>query len=239
MQYSGWRSFSMAGWRAFLAEGVGTFGLVLVGAGALAVNDYSQGGIGIAGVALAHGFALMALTYVTAHLSGAHLNPAVTVAKWVSGLMPGGTAVYYIIAQLVGASVAGAALWLSLPSSPFTATLGAPVLAEGVGFLQAILAEALFTFLLVFTVWGVVVDKRGWTPLSGFAIGLSLAVGVMVLSPLTGGALNPARAFGPMLVSGRWADHLVYWAGPVLGAVVAALVYDAAFLKQPGGKKKK
>ncbi len=228
----------MAGWKAFLAEGLGTFGVVLVGAGALAVNDYTQGGLGLAGVALAYGFALMAFTYITAHLSGAHLNPAVTVSKWVSGGMPGGTAMYYVASQLVGASVAAAALWLILPSSPFTATLGAPVVGEGVGTLSAILAEALFTFLLVFTVWGVVVDKRGSTPLSGFAIGLSAAVGAMVLLPLTGGALNPARAFGPMLVSGRWADHLVYWVGPLLGAVVAGLVYDAAFLKTPGKKRK-
>lgn len=228
----------MAGWRAFLAEGIGTFGLVLVGAGALAVNDYSQGSLGLAGVALAYGLALMALTYVTAHLSGAHLNPAVTVSKWVSGGMPGGTAVYYVVAQLAGASLAAAALWLVLPSSPFTATLGAPTLGEGVGFLQAILAEALFTFLLVYTLWGVVVDKRGATPLSGFAIGLAVAVGAMVLLPITGGALNPARAFGPMLVSGRWADALVYWVGPLLGAVVAGLVYDAAYLKTPSKKKR-
>ncbi len=227
----------MAGSRAYLAEGLGTFALVLVSAGALAVNEYTQGSLGFAGVALAYGFALLALTYVTAHLSGAHLNPAVTVAKWVSGMMPGGTAVYYIVSQLAGASVAAFALWLALPQSPFTATLGAPALAEGMGLLGAILAEALFTFVMVYTIFGVVVDKRGSTPLSGLAVGLSCAVGAMVLLPLTGGALNPARAFGPMLVSGRWADAMVYWVGPLFGGIVAALAYQASFTEKARKRK--
>jgi len=221
----------MAGWKALMAEGLGTFGVVLVAAGACAVNDYTMGGIGATGVAVSYGLALAVLTYVTAHLSGAHLNPAITVSQWITGKMKGGSAVYYVLAQLLGASVAATALWLILPVSPFTATLGAPSLGEGIGFMQAILGEALFTFIVAFTVFGVVLDKRGLTPLSGFAIGLSVTAGALVLGPLTGGALNPALAFGPALVSGKFADHLVYWAGPILGAAVAGLVYDSAFLK--------
>lgn len=218
-------------WQKYLAEAFATFGFVFVGAGAVLANSVS-GGLGPVGVALAHGLALMTMIYVTLHLSGAHINPAVTVALWATGHVKTGVALGYVISQLVGATVGALFLKLTFTTASPSLYFGAPLLGLNVTPGTAILVEALLTFLLVWAVFGVIVDKRGdMGHASGLAVGLVLTFAYLVGSALTGAALNPARSFGPALVSSFWTNHYVYWVGPLLGALVAGFVYHFGFLK--------
>ena len=201
---------------AYVAEAVAAFALVFIGAGSiLSGNDTT-------GVALAHGLVLMCMVYATAHVSGAHVNPAVTIGMLVTRKIGASKAVFYIISQLVGAAVAGFLLAAVFPS----VAAGTPALASGLPAATGILVEAVLTFFLVFTIFGVAVDKRAPAGFYGLAIGLVLAFDILAGGSLTGAAMNPARAFGPALASGFWENHFVYWIGPIIGAVIAALLYD-------------
>lgn len=206
----------------YLSEALGTFVLVFVGAGAVLAATTAN--LGMVGIALAHGLALFAVVAAFGHLSGAHVNPAVTFAKWVTGGISLKEGVSYVISQLVGAAVAGLLLSVAFPFAPAALNLGAPGLASGVTPGTGVLLEALLTFLLVLTIYGVAGGKSGRSA-SSLAIGAALAFGVLVGGGSTGGALNPARAFGPALASGEWTSHWVWWVGPLLGALVAGLVY--------------
>ncbi|MBI2173013.1 MAG: aquaporin [Candidatus Aenigmarchaeota archaeon] len=203
----------------YVAEAIATFSLVFIGAGSiLAGND-------IIGVALAHGLVLMCMVYATAHVSGAHINPAVTVGMLVTKKIGSSKAALYIISQLVGAAVAGFFLAAIFPSAP-ALNLGTPALASGLPVASGILVEAVLTFFLIFTIFGVAVDKRAPAGFYGLAIGLVLTFDILAGGTLTGAAMNPARAFGPALASGFWENQVVYWIGPIIGAIVAALAYD-------------
>lgn len=212
----------MKSFKMYLAEGLGTLVLVFVGAGAVLMTA-SGSGIGVLGIALAHGLALMVIVYTFGGVSGAHVNPAVTFGMWVSGKMKTVQAIGYVIAQLAGAAV-GALLVMTLLVGPESAQLGATMLAKGLPLWQALCLEALLTFFLVWSVMATN-DKKFPAAMSGLTIGMTLAFGILVGGVLTGGALNPARAFGPALVSGYWMNHLIYWAGPLLGGFVAALAH--------------
>lgn len=222
-------------WQKYLAEAVGTLVFVfLLGGAALAQGV--TGTLGVPGLALAGGLALLAMVYVTGHLSGAHLNPGVTVALWATGHVKTGTGVSYIIAQLVGAVVAALFLRVAFPVASPSLNLGNVALGSGITPGAAIFVEAVLTFVLVYTYFGMVVDRKneGGMGHAGLALGLVYAASVMVAYTLTGGALNPARVFGPALVSGSWALHYVYWVGPLIGALVAAFVYHFGYLKRRG-----
>ncbi len=213
-----------------VAEFVGTFALVFIGAGSVIMAPST--GSGLVGVALAHGIVLAVMVSILAHISGAHFNPAVTVGVWVTGNIRTLLAGVYIASQLAGAVAAGLVLRALYPESAWrTANLGAPGLGSGVSSGRAVLLEAVLTFFLVFAVYGTAVDDRGpFTKLAGLPIGLVLTFDILAGGPLTGAAMNPARAFGPMLAGGHWNDWWVYWIGPVGGGIVAAAVYWFAFL---------
>ncbi len=225
---NGTRNLSKEGMRAmikagYFAEFFATFGLVFIGAGAVIMNTITGGALGLTGIALAHGLVLMAMVYATGHVSGGHVNPAVTTAMWVTKKIRGVDAVFYIVSQLLGASVAGLALLTIFPGIP--ANLGVPDLGMNTTFFQGMLVEAILTFFLVFTVFGTGTDARAPRGVYGAAIGLVLTFDILFGGPLTGAAMNPARAFGPALASGFWNTQLLYWVGPLVGALLAGLAY--------------
>lgn len=229
--------------RRLVAEFVGTGLLVLFGAGsvvaALAINagrlDYA--GLGI--IALAFGLVVALVIYAVGTTSGAHINPAVTVALAAARRFRWAEVGPYVAAQLLGA-VAGGLLIVAYVGSRATdlGSVGLTALGPGVNGLQGIVAEALGTFLLVFTIMAVAVDQRAPSGWAGFLIGLAVAVEIMLIGPFTGGSVNPARSFGPYLVnqvfggSSPWAEFYVYIVGPLVGGVAGALCYEA--LARPG-----
>lgn len=212
--------------KAYVAEAIATFALVFIGAGSiLAGND-------LLGVALAHGLVLMIMIYSTAHISGGHVNPAVTIALLATKKIGISKAVPYIISQLIGAAVAGFFLKAIFFASPASLNLGATSLATGFPFWTGVLTEAVLTFFLVFAVFGTAVDKRAPAGIYGLAIGLVLTMDILAGGALTGASMNPARSFGPALASGFWQNHLVYWIGPVIGGAAAALLYKNVLLEK-------
>ncbi len=212
-------------WQRCLAEAIGTFALIFIGAGAIIANVISDGGVGLVGIAFAHGIVLAVVVTATMNISGGHINPAVTVGLWSVRKIDSKHALLYIIAQLVGAVLGALALKFLYPAgAAASVSLGTPVPLGGLSFATAAAIEAVLTFFLVFAVFGTAVDHRA-PKVGGFAIGLVLVFDILAGGPLTGASMNPARTFGPALVSGTWTQHLVYWIGPILGGVVAAIVY--------------
>jgi aquaporin Z len=216
--------------RRSLAEALGTFALVFIGVGAVAAKYYPDGNYGIYGVATAHAIVLAVMITATMAISGGHLNPAVTVGLLVARRTTGQTAVAYIIAQLLGAVLGALAIKAIFPlgvTRPIA--LGTPSIASNIQLTQAIALEAILTFFLVSAVFGTCVNSEA-PKVGGFGVGLVLWFDIIVGGPLTGAAMNPARAFGPALVEGQWVAHIVYWVGPLLGAIVAALLWEHVLL---------
>ena len=229
--------------RRLLAEFVGTGLLVLFGAGsvvaALAMNGGRLAYAGLGIIALAFGLVVALVIYAVGTTSGAHINPAVTIGLAAARRFRWAEVAPYIAAQLLGA-VVGALLIVAYVGSRATdfGSVGLTALGAGVNGLQGIVAEALGTFLLVFTIMAVAVDKRAPSGWAGFLIGLAVATEIMLIGPFTGGSVNPARSFGPYLVnqvfggSTPWAEFYVYIVGPLVGGVAGALCYEA--LARPG-----
>lgn len=211
--------------RAALAEGCGTYALTFVTAAVACTDVYSGGQVGLVGGALAQGLILAAVMMSLGRISGGHVNPAVTVAALLVGRIRAPRAAAYLAAQLFGAALAGlmaSAVYASEVWDPVK--LGTPLLGPGVAPGTGVFIEAVLAFLLVLTVLAATREEAGYGP-AGAAAGAVLAASVLVAGPITGAALNPARAFGPALVSGYFANHHVYWTGPLLGAILAAVVY--------------
>ncbi|HMB54714.1 MAG TPA: aquaporin [Thermoanaerobaculia bacterium] len=216
--------------RALLAELIGTFALVFIGAGAGAL------GIGgLVGVAFAHGLVVVGFAYAYGHISGTHINPAVTVGVWLAGKIEAPKAAAYICVQLLGGALAGFALAGVLGGTD--TGLGATVLAQGlevgsatitVSPLQGLLLELLLTFFLVNAVLNAGVSGKA-TILAGLAIGLTLTFCILMGGPLTGASLNPARTLGPALAAGIWDHAWIYFVGPVAGGALAAVLYRGLF----------
>jgi aquaporin Z len=216
--------------RRSLAEALGTFALVFIGVGSVAANYYPDARYGFLGIASAHAIVLAVMITATMAISGGHLNPAVTVGLAVARRIDGRTAVAYIIAQLAAAVLAALAIKAIFPigvTRPIA--LGTPVIASNVQLTQAIALEAVLTFFLVSAVFGTCVNPEA-PKVGGFGVGLVLWFDILVGGPLTGAAMNPARAFGPALVAGQWVAHAVYWVGPLLGAILAALLWEHVLL---------
>jgi MIP family channel proteins len=207
--------------RNFVAEAIGTFILVFIGTGAVVVNNVSQGAITHLGISIVFGAVVAALIYTLGHISGAHFNPAVTIAFWQSGFFPGQRVLPYILAQCVGAITAS-----TLLRGVFgvVANLGA-TLPRHNNWLQALLLETVLTFILMFVIFGSGLDRRAPIGFAGLAIGLTVAVEAAVMGPITGASMNPARSLAPALVAGLWQHHWVYWVAPIVGAVLAGWVY--------------
>jgi MIP family channel proteins len=216
--------------KKFLAELIGTFTLVFFGAGAILTHNATQM-VGMTGIAVAHGLAILVMAYTFGHISGAHFNPAVTFGVLVIRRISLGGAISYWIAQLLGA-VVGALLLRAAYGGPTEANLGAPAVAAGVSPMMAMGLEAVMAFMLAIVVCGTAMDPRAPKGFAGLAIGLTLVGNILAGGALTGAAFNPARAFGPALVAGFWQDQWLYWVGPMLGAAVAALLYQHFFLER-------
>lgn len=223
--------------RKYAAELLGTFLFVFVGAGsALATQYLFSANIGLTGAspdpragllvaAFANGIGLAVAISVTMGISGGHLNPAVTIGLLLGRKVPGKDVVPYIIAQLVGATIAGLFLIAIFPSVYGTAVnWGAPSL-NIISVAQGTTLELVMTFLLVLAVYGTIVDSRA-PKIGGFGVGLIVLADVLVGGPFTGAAMNPARAMGPMIASLTFPSYwYIYWIGPILGAGLAGVVY--------------
>jgi MIP family channel proteins len=220
-------------WWKVIAELVGTFFFFFIGFGSILVATpivatTPQFSLLFAG--LAHGLALALAITALGHISGAHFNPAVTVSMMVTRNISGVLGLLYIVAQIVGGVLSLLALKLVVPAASYPPNLGTPKPADGVGYVQAIVFEAILTFFLVLVIFGTAVDNRA-AKVGGFAIGLAVFVDVLVGGPFTGSQMNPAHAFSAALVNGPLdADNLIYWIGPILGGVLAALLYNGLFL---------
>ncbi|WP_026734166.1 MIP/aquaporin family protein [Fischerella sp. PCC 9605] len=204
-----------------LAEAIGTFTLVFAGTGAVMVNEISKGAVTHVGISFVFGAVVAALIYSIGHLSGAHFNPAVTLAFWTSGVFPRRRVLPYILAQSIGAIAASALLLISLGK---VANLGATLPLNGNWF-QSFILETILTFVLMFVIFGSGLDRRAHIGFAGLAIGLTVGLEAMFMGPITGASMNPARSLGPALVGGIWQSHWVYWVAPILGAQLAVVVY--------------
>lgn len=211
-----------------LAEAVGTFILVFLGCGsAIALTGAVPGDAGalqFTGVALGFGLGIAGAIYATGHISGGHLNPAVTIALTVIGRHKPADAAPYIAAQFVGAIVAAAALKGVFPDAD---GLGNNAVADGVGTGSALLVEVVLTAIFLFVIVSVATDKRVTPGFAALAIGLTLAAIHLVGIPLTGTSVNPARTLGPDLLAGKWDDVWLFFVGPIIGAVGGAVLYQA------------
>jgi len=221
----------------FTAEFLGTFALVFFGAGAVCADRYlqSSGGIGVLGIALASGLAMAIMVSALGHISGGHFNPAITIGFWVTKRVGTLEAFLYWAAQILGAIAAAFLLKTIIPEETWRAVaLGTPELVRDFSRLSAMVLEAVTSFFLVLVVFATAVDERGsFRSIAGFGIGLTITLGILVIAPFTGAAMNPARAFGPALASNHWTNWGVYWIGPLAGGFLAGLLYDALYLKKP------
>lgn len=219
-----------------LAEFIGTFALVFIGAGSIAAAAAAGGGgagAGLVTVAIAHGLAIATMVSAVGHISGAHLNPAVTFGAVLFGKIKPRDSVAYFLAQIAGAAAAAAALRLLLAEGVWRSVkLGTPLLGDDVAIGQGIAIEAILTFFLVWVVFATAVDSEGaFGKIAGLAIGFVVLMDILMGGPFTGAAMNPARSFGPALLGGYWADAAVYWIGPLAGGAAAAALYEFGILR--------
>jgi len=211
----------------YLAEALGTFALVFGGPGAAAVNAASAGTVEQVGIGLSFGLIVMAVIFALGHVSGAHINPAMSVAFRLLGRISTRRLVGYVIAQLIGASLAGLAI-LAILGNEVDAAATRPVI-NGAG--AALTSEIILTFFLALVVLAVATDHRAQGTFAAIAVGGYVTVAATGWGPVAGASLNPARSFGPAVAANVWEDHWVYWAGPLIGAVLAVAVY--ALLREP------
>lgn len=230
--------------KKLLAEALGTLILVFFGPGAavitlLIASSAGNPGIGLLGglgdwfaIGFAFAIAIAAVIYSIGRISGAHINPAVTIGLWAVKKFPSNEVIPYIFAQLVGASIGSLLFFACIGIDAVTiGGLGATAPFAGIGYLQAIIAEFIGTFLLMFTIMGVAVDKRAPEGFAGIIIGLTVGAIIVTTGNIAGSSLNPARTFGPYLIDSLYGLNLwyyfpIYVIGPILGAVLAAYTYE-------------
>jgi MIP family channel proteins len=217
--------------RHFTAEFIGIFALVFVGSGSIMMARHTSSATPLILAATAHGLILAVMVTATMRISG-HLNPAITIGFLVTRRIEPMMAGIYICAQILGAIAAAYALKATVPAELFAASRGGgQSIALDVTATQGFVLEMIATFFLTFVVFGTAVDPSA-PKVGGFAIGLTLGASILAIGPLTGGSLNPARSLGPAVASGVFEGQVVYWAGPIVGAIAAALIYDTLFLRR-------
>lgn len=217
--------------RRALAEIYGTFALVFFGCGAIVMDSFPGGRYGTFGIAMVFALVYAVAVTTTMPISGGHLNPAVTTGMLVARRISAADAFVYIIAQLAAACLAIVALKGIVPASVGNlVSWGTPLVSSRITFGQAIALEAVMTFFVMGAMMGTVVSKHARS-VGGFAVGLTAFFAIMVSAALTGGALNPARAFGPAIMSGTLTGHAAFWIGPIVGAVLAAALWGYVLLK--------
>jgi MIP family channel proteins len=221
---------------AFAAEIIGTFLLVFFICGVISVGN--RVGLDLAGLGLLHALILMVLVYALGGTSGAHFNPAVTVALWSIKKISSANAIVYVVCQAIGGILGALVVLLLFKDAGKSVDYGAAVIhanvLQGGSPWRGLIAEALGAFMLMWAIMGVAVNPRGEAALAGLAIGGALGLAVMIFGPATGASLNPARWLGPAIASGTYSDAWIYLLGPVLGALTAALGYRALVLRGRG-----
>jgi aquaporin Z len=206
--------------RKTLSEFLGTFGLVFTGCGAVVVNDLTGGVIGHLGICTVFGLVVMAMVYSFGNVSGAHINPAVTIAFWLSGRFPLKEVGPYIIAQCIGSIVACALLWYLFPDD--STYLGATLVSGTI--MQSFVLEVIITFLLMLIIIMVATGSKEVGTLAGIAIGAAVTLLALVGGPISGASMNPARSLGPALISGHLENIWLYFVAPIIGAALAVPV---------------
>jgi MIP family channel proteins len=218
--------------RRAVAEFIGTFTLLFIGIGSIVaagqIHDPS-----LIGIALAHGLAIAIMVSALGHISGGHFNPAITFAFLVTRRIKPALGLVYWAAQLAGGTLGALLVQQLLPrAATDPVALGVPAVGHGVNAGAAFGLEAILTFFLAWVVFATAVDPRGtFKSIAGLAIGLTITIDILFGGPFTGAAMNPARAFGPELIGNHWTDAWVWYAGPILGAVVAAVMYELLYLR--------
>jgi MIP family channel proteins len=208
--------------RRAAAEAIATFALVFAGCGAIVTDAVYGGALGVTGIALVFGLVITVMIYAIGHLSGAHINPAVTIAFTLTRHFPHRDAAAYITAQMLGASAGALALLAIWPSEP--GGLGATMPSVGIG--SALVYETLLTALLMFVIISVATDTRAVGSAAALAIGGTIALDAAVGGPVTGASMNPARSLGPALATAEWTDLWIYFVGPLAGAALGAGAYQ-------------
>lgn len=225
-------------WQKLLAEFIGTFFFVFFSVAAICVDESlrSSGaaGLGPIGIALVRGLTFAILVGALVHVSGAHFNPAITIGFWVTRRIGSIQAIFYGVAQILGAIAASYTVARFIPEHVWRAVrMGSSDLSASFSRTQGILLEALLTLFLVFIFFGAVAEaKDSLARVGGLAAGLAIFVGTLVGSPYTGASMNPAMALGTAIVAHHWANHGVYWAGPLLGGVIGAWIYQFLFVRE-------
>jgi MIP family channel proteins len=229
-------AFDATAWRQYFVEFLGTLFFIYVSTGAVVsvtyVGPLNSGAIAVIG--LAFGFGLAAMIYAAANISGGHINPAVTIGFIVAKKIYVLKGFFYIFSQLAGAMVGSALLRATTPEIAWRpVNLGATAVNGNVSLAQAVFLEFIITFMLVYTVFatvGIPKSRNGMGKLAPLAIGLSVLAGHLLGAPFTGPSMNPARSFGPAVVSGYWENHWVYWVGPFPAGIIAGLIYKYLLL---------
>jgi aquaporin TIP len=226
-------------WKAAVAEFFGPFALVFAGVGAIISTQNLGDGANLVAVALAHGLGIGLMVAAVGSISGGHLNPAVSISMLATGQIGVTRAIAYIVAQLLGATAAAGILTLIFPAlgdlgrnNPGV-NLGVPALGPDVSIASGLIAEAVMTFFLVFVIFGTAVNPNGPKAIAPLAIGLTITMDIFAGGRITGAAMNPSRAFGPALVQQDFTNWWLYWIGPIVGGVIAGLLYKYLWLGQP------
>ena len=211
--------------RKFVAEFIGTFGLVFAGTGAIMINHITGGVVTHVGVGLTFGSIVAVMVFATGHISGAHINPAVTLGFAIAKHLPWKQVPYYLGSQILGAITASVILLLVLGD---VADLGAttPAVKNGITELQAFSIEVLLTFFLMFVIMSVATDVRSVGQIAAVAIGATVGLEALFAGPITGASMNPARSLGPAIVGWTWSSQWVYVLAPIIGASAASMVYS-------------
>lgn len=211
--------------KAWIAEFIGTFALIFVGVGAIAGNYLNGGETGLVGIALAHGLTIAVMASATMAISGGQLNPAVTIGLLCAKKIDAVNAVGYVAAQCLGAIAAAFLIKQCIPLDALAAVnMGTPALGANISVGMGLITEIILTFFLVFVIYGTAVDQRA-PKVGGLFIGLAVTLDILIGGPISGAAMNPARHLGPALLGGGFQNLWLYWVGPVLGGILAALCY--------------
>lgn len=224
---------SVDAWKATAAEFIALFLFVFIGPGAvvaaLSVSNGQLNAAAIVGIAAAHGLAIGILVSATASISGGHINPAVTLSAVITGRISLTRGVMYWAGQLLGALLGALVLAAVVPDN-IQGELGAHSLGPGVTAGAGLVIEVVLTFALVFVVFATAMDPKGPGQIAPLAIGFTILVIHLMAVPFTGASVNPARSFGPAVVARVWANHWIYWVGPLVGGGLAGLVYQYVFM---------
>lgn len=219
-------------WRMLCAEFLGTFFLVMVGCGSVV---YANSEVLVVQVALAFGFIIAAMVQSLGHISGCHINPAVTMSFFIIGKCAMLKTICYIVIQCAGATAGFYILLLMTPESVRVPNLGNTALAPNLTKMQGVGLETFVTFVFIFVIHSVCDERRSDTKIMApLTIGITATVCHFFAIKYTGSSINPARSFGPTVVHGIWADHWVYWVGPIFGGCLAAIIYKLFFQVRKG-----